>query len=529
MRRVIISLALFSTVGVMAQETYTNAEILTEDLNGTARYVGMGGAMEALGADISTINTNPAGVGLFRRSMVNVTGGLITQQDAGDSQFGDATKGSIDQLGFVWNTRMGRSKFMNIAINFKKNRNFNSILNAADALDGSSQNLNSYMNLMDARGNGTTGDWLNTNTVSQLDALYYKTFVGDANDNNLYYNVADRYALSRATKGYVNEYSINLSGNVSNRVYLGLTLGFNDISYKSWTSYTESLLNSSNQSIGNVTVSDQREITGTGFNVKAGMIIFPIEENPFRVGLYVSTPTWYDMKTYSTTYLDNSADTGGTPIDSRFTSVGEYEYRIYSPWKFGLSLGHTISNYIALGASYEFTDYSSISNRVIDGYDGYGQAATYKDVAMNDHTQRSLKGVSTLKLGAEIKATPEVAVRLGYNYVSPMYRSDAFRDGTVGSLGTYYSSQTDYTNWKATNRLTCGFGYSKGAFGVDLAYQYSVTNGNFHPFMDSSATYNWDNDGDGQADEVENVVNTSNAVKVSNKRHQLIATLTYKF
>lgn len=43
------------SVPSVAQETYEGAAISTEDLNGTARYVGMGGAMEALGADISTI------------------------------------------------------------------------------------------------------------------------------------------------------------------------------------------------------------------------------------------------------------------------------------------------------------------------------------------------------------------------------------------------------------------------------------------------------------------------------------------
>mgnify|MGYP002233871926 CR=1 FL=1 len=36
------------------------------DLNGTARFVGMGGAMGALGGDISTIGTNPAGIGIYR-------------------------------------------------------------------------------------------------------------------------------------------------------------------------------------------------------------------------------------------------------------------------------------------------------------------------------------------------------------------------------------------------------------------------------------------------------------------------------
>ena len=63
----IVAMAL-ATVPMLAQETYENAKVSAQDLNGTARYVGMGGAMEALGADISTISSNPAGIGLFRKS-----------------------------------------------------------------------------------------------------------------------------------------------------------------------------------------------------------------------------------------------------------------------------------------------------------------------------------------------------------------------------------------------------------------------------------------------------------------------------
>lgn len=57
--------ALLIAMSVNAQETYQNAKLTTQDLNGTARYIGMGGALEALGADVSTISSNPAGIGLF--------------------------------------------------------------------------------------------------------------------------------------------------------------------------------------------------------------------------------------------------------------------------------------------------------------------------------------------------------------------------------------------------------------------------------------------------------------------------------
>ena len=54
-------------------DTYVGAQLATEDLNGTARYVGMGGAMEALGADLSTMSTNPAGFRMVRRPMLRST------------------------------------------------------------------------------------------------------------------------------------------------------------------------------------------------------------------------------------------------------------------------------------------------------------------------------------------------------------------------------------------------------------------------------------------------------------------------
>ena len=43
------------------------------ELNGTARYLGMGGAFGALGGDISAMNTNPAGLAIYKSSEVVTT------------------------------------------------------------------------------------------------------------------------------------------------------------------------------------------------------------------------------------------------------------------------------------------------------------------------------------------------------------------------------------------------------------------------------------------------------------------------
>ena len=75
----IAALALAAVLPATAQDTYESARLIGSDLNGTARYVGMGGAMEALGADISTMSTNPAGIGLMRHSTASVSFGLVSQ------------------------------------------------------------------------------------------------------------------------------------------------------------------------------------------------------------------------------------------------------------------------------------------------------------------------------------------------------------------------------------------------------------------------------------------------------------------
>lgn len=332
---------------------------------------------------------------------------------------------------------------------------------------------------------------------------------------------ASDFDFNRTHSGYIGTYDFNLSGNINDRVYLGITFGIHDVHYKSYGEYTEALLDSSDKSIGKTSLSDNRKVTGTGFDVKAGIIFRPVESSPFRIGLSIATPIWYDLTTTNYTTIDNRSladnfgyyDTG---------NIGEsYDFKLYTPWKFGLSLGTTFGNYLAIGAGYEYSDYSTLDSRINDGgdydwyYDTYYSNSS-SDGEMNDHTESTLKGVSTLKLGMEFKADDNLAIRLGYNYVSPKYESVGYKDGTINSPGSYYASTTDYTNWESINRVTCGIGYTLNKFSFDLAYQYSVQNGKFHAFTDYIS-------------EVKDMSNLCDAVKVSNKRHQLLLTLGYHF
>ena len=538
---IFFAVSLFAALSTNAQETYENAKLAGEDLNGTARYVGMGGAMEALGADISTIGSNPAGIGLFRHSNVSLSAGLLMQSDGKEFSNGKKTNLSFDQIGGVYTTRTGQKSFLNFGFNYHKSKNFDYILNAAGSLNGSSQNKQSYIKgilgdensggfFVRKDNNGKNVGYVDATpplpstppkvayTWSQIDDLYWNSLIpGSTGTYN--YEKATGYTLDRAHTGYIGNYDFAVSGNLNDRVYLGLTFGMKDVNYKGYSEYRENFNNA-----GGVLVRDERKVTGSGFDITAGVIVRPVAESPFRIGAYVKSPTWYDLTTSNVTRL---VYVSGTTSPEK--GIGNsYDFKMWTPWKFGFSLGHTIGNNIALGATYEYENYANINSRVNNGgyydyyYDQYYESSI-PDKNMNAHTKEVLKGVSTLKLGVEYKPVSNVALRMGYNYVGAKYANDGQKDPGLASLGTTYSSTTDYTNWGEINRFTLGVGYQVKKFNIDLAYQYSAQKGSFAPFSNvKDITYT-----SGTTKITES--NIASNTDVKNNRSQLLLTLGYRF
>ena len=78
---------------------------------------------------------------------------------------------------------------------------------------------------------------------------------------------------------------------------------------------------------------DDYSVEGTGFNIKLGAIIRPFKYSPFKVGLYVHTPTWYELKNISSASI---ADPYGNVIDTRDYELYNDDLRVKcslsTPW-----------------------------------------------------------------------------------------------------------------------------------------------------------------------------------------------------
>ena len=531
MKRSIILLAGMFCIGTAgySQTPYTNENLLSPDLIGTARYVGMGGALGALGADISAISSNPAAIGLFRKGDVSLTFGFLTQHEK-PALNTDMTHMSFDQIGFVFTTPvMGDAvKFVNFAFNYQKKANFNSAFIADKSrLNGLSQT----QQMADLYNNGLS---------SPLADLMYEAYLidpidancnilGDADDPNF-----DRFVgydgwsnqFSRISEGGIYAFDFNLSTNIQDRVYLGLTLGIDRVNYNSYTTYSEQM-----RGMDNVTGSfvpldmwysqyDVHAITGYGVNVKLGTIIRPIENSAFRIGVTVESPTNYNLESAASYSLDSPYNENGAIEYDQTGNISYYNYSpreelaslyyaLLTPWKFRLSAGHTIGTILALGAEYEFAGYRHIRQSYDDGY---GSLNGVRDYDMDRLHKDNLRGVHSFKAGFELNLYKGLSLRGGYNFYSSAFEDNAHLDQVNPSPAFNYATTTDYINKSRTNIYTLGLGYRYRHFYIDAAYKFRQQSGKFYAFDDTYAGGN-----------------QLSPVDVNLGVHQAFFTLGYKF
>lgn len=476
------------TSATYAQDYYDAQNFATSDLNGTARFVAMGGALGALGGDINVMSTNPAGTGVYRSSDAALSASGVF---AGDGARGhDGSRLSFDQGGAVITFDMENPldkglQFVNFGLNYQKKRNF--LFNQHTNIN----NLDNYYSQTFQIADLCNYSYENSywGTIADMSATQdgvHGTILDESGEYG-YNGFPGSFAkFEKATYGSNSQADVNVSFNLNDQFFFGASVGVYDIDYSRESFYQETGVD------GNVyDFSNWYKTEGDGFDVKLGFIFRPIEDSPFRIGAYVHTPIWYRM-----------TDTNGAilRLNNQYVSSAtnsEYDYRYRTPWKFGVNIGHTIGQNFAIGAEYEFQDLGSTHYSEIDGI--------YTDYFRNQNEliKEIFRGQHTLKVGAEYKPTQAFSIRVGYNFVSSPFKKNAYR--IIGYDSAY--TETDYTNWGNINRFTAGLGYRYKSGYLDLAYQYQAQKGDFYAF---------DNVG-------------LPPVQVKANRSQLLATLGFRF
>lgn len=497
-----------------AQTVYDLVGAVPKDISGTARYVGMGGAMNALGGDISTISLNPAGIGVFRSSDISATGGLSVYHSTDKTLNGthkkSNTRGDFDQIGFVYSSKTGNSsslRYLNLGFNYHRANDFYRINRFSGDLGDYSQTFQ-----MASQAGGITS-WgnapFNDDEIGWLSALGYESYLlMPTDDEGHYYGMyTDGFGdLMTKESGGLDVYDFNVSANLNDRLYLGFTIGAYDLHYSKYYIYNEDYTGAATGQ--GYSLESWNRLRGMGVNFKFGGIWRPIEDSPFRLGFAIHTPTFYELSYRTGAYIGSQVeDFDGVikeySIDT-WNELGnrdmERHFQYQSPWLFNVSAATTVGGKFAIDAEYQYEDYSAMKFRDVDGYSG--------TFAFENSTRGMLKGVSQARVGVEFKPISQLAVRAGYNYQSGIFNKDAYKDLPYYAIQT----DTDFQNTFHTNTYTVGLGYRGNSFYADLAYKYSTYKSDLYPFVNT----------------VDGTVYSPDATKCKNSRGQLMLTLGFR-
>jgi long-subunit fatty acid transport protein len=252
-------------------------------------------------------------------------------------------------------------------------------------------------------------------------------------------------------EGFNNEYIASLGANFNHTLYLGATIGMQDLFYDEAKLYSESgITTSSLKSWGKFDYSNNSRITGIGYNLKLGAIYRPIPA--LRIGIALHTPTYFHFKeTYSSIMNSTLTDinTNANGSHSEVTPIGNYEYNFHSPLRAIGSVAYQIAKKAMLSLDYELVDYGSMKYSKGLGGDNFS--------VENDEIKTIYNAVSNVRIGAEVRLTDAFSVRGGLEYLGNPYKS---------VINNIPQPNTNF-NFKTYNG---GIGYRSGKFSIDMTY-----------------------------------------------------------
>lgn len=547
-RTIFTALLSLTAIAAGAQTMYDGLNYSQNNYYGTARSIGMGNAMTAVGGDLGSIGINPAGSAVAGYSQFTITPNLtISSMNASYSAY---PVGGADRFTNEQNKRLTRFSMPNIGLTFNwktgngsglKAITYGLVVNGTNnftgkMLAGGRNDKTSYQSAMAVAADGYDMDFLNGYSIDKdgkrvdrgWDYPYYygDDFQNDPNKGKFapWNVIANAQAGSIAnygdtddpsyywrykatTEGYSNTgekdangnyiydiflagplnqaYSRNITGskydvlfnvgfNFGDTFFVGANLGVTSLNYNYDECYKEAAENPSAFEIdfgdkGKTCFSDYRTrysytADGSGVFGKIGFLWRPVDG--LRVGAAVQTPTIMEInerwiQDVNLNYTDASFN------GSAKTPEGDYSYRLRSPYRLNAGAAFTFAGMALLSADYEMTDYSTMKFMSKNGGwndDTYGK--------LNDEIRNRMGVSHMVRVGAEFKPVPEIAVRAGYNFTTtPEYVSEGNSKTTLNDR---------------INAFSIGLGYSSnGSFFADIAARMTMLSDEYiSPYAD---------------------------------------------
>lgn len=476
------------------------------DLRGTARSSAMGGAFGALGGDITGISINPAGIGVYKSSEIVTTLNFENTRTETNLNAGSLRenrfKFNFDNLGFVTTFPVNSDAASSVNFGFSYNRLKNFDRRYSMQSWDQQKSLPDYMAyradaarisdpdntiFVDPRENRTNRniwdnqDWLavfgySGFLINHLGGTEYAPAIVNGN-NGL---SADNYLFVEES-GSINTYDFNVGTTFADMLSVGLTLSVTDINYRMYSAYDEYYGGTD----AHMFLDNWKRTRGSGWQVSPGIIFKPVHE--LRIGISYHSPTWYNMSDYFAADLSHDltdiVDATNASIDPNYPGAdviqsyngqgdGVTDYNFRTPDKWTFSVAGVIGRVAIISADYEIMNYGNMKL-----FDRNGRRLPGDP---NQFIKQDFRNASTLRVGAEVRVTPQFSARVGYAWMqSPLetnFRNNNFEVFTAGSI-PHYTLDGDINNF------TYGLGYRfSRSFYTDIAFVMSWMKSSLHTF-----------------------------------------------
>lgn len=436
------------------------------EVGGTARTVGAGGSMGALGTDFAVLSINPAGMAWNRKSefvftpailFTNITSSLENDKNSRPNKETN-TNFNINNFGFIVASRPAGTNWstFNFGIGLNRLANFNRGLFFTGVSMGSITDR--FLELSNSDGGL---DQFESGVAADAEAIY------DLNEDGFYesdFQLNPNAELRReqliSSEGAINELVFSLAGNYREKLMVGMTLGVPFVNFREEKVYREEDIGDGPEGdvpfFDDLTYRESLNTTGTGINFKLGFIYRA--DQAIRLGFAVHSPTLFRLQDNFTTSMDyNFTLQDGEVINGRGESPdGLFDYKLNTPWRLIGSGAFIIKKSGFVSAEVEWVDYG---NNKFD----FSSFPTEEDEA-NDGIRSSLASALNIRFGGE--------------YAQGIFRLRA-------GLGIHQSplEGDDTINYSYSG----GIGIREKSVFLDLAVRYSKSQETFVPYLTSEA------------------------------------------
>ena len=450
----------------------------------SARVAAMGGAFTSLGADLSSMTINPAGLGMYRTSHMSISSNFDHTRSVNNTVGFDANKSnfSFNQLGAALNVYQGTGSLLSFTVGFAYNKLADlNYTNAAEWSNGAVTIGEFFAEQMYGVNPADLGSskapFTNPNIYTDQwgGVLAYRTYLIDPNIQNDTF-MGDYYVGSipvenlvntgmvMKSRGRVEEYDFSMGLNFGNILYLGTTLGIVGIEQFIDYSFFEEYVGAQGEEMKNMEFSPSVSNYGSGLNFKIGAILRPV--SAVRLGVAYHTGTSVSLtRDYSAQMITKFMNGDGFKADSYINS---YTYNYSSPSK------------LLLGASVSLADKAILSvdcDKV--WYGGMSMYMRDLEEAFENDVKADLGTANNFRVGVEVRPTANLYVRGGYGYYGSPLNDEAARYNNEGGAfyGTYKTHSDNFSlglGWRFASGSSLDFVWttSRAHYTNSVMYDY---------------------------------------------------------